>query len=94
MNNWHKSSTVSGDSGHYNEDVTLVDGALLKQGRRDNTRGGSVTNWSSAAVGNILGKSVSTPAENVPNAMDRASAIQASKITTNAIILLCHFLES
>ena len=82
IDNGHESSSVSGDSGHYNEDTTLVDGALLKQGRRNDTRGGTATNWSSAAVGNILGKSASTPAENVPNAMDRASAIQASEITT------------
>ena len=66
----------------YNEDVTLVDDALLKQGRRNDAKGGAATNWSSATVGSILGKSAHTPAEDVPNAMDRVSAIQASEITT------------
>ena len=60
MDNGHESSSVSGDSGCYNEDAMLVDDALLKYGRRSNTRGGAATNWSSAALGNILGKSASS----------------------------------
>ena len=82
MDNGHNSSSVPSDSGHYNEDATLVDDALLKQDRRGDKRGRTATNWSSAAVGNILGKSAPTPAENVPIATERASATNASIRTT------------
>ena len=82
MDNGHKSSSVSGGSGHYNEGAMLVDDALLKYGRGSNTRCGAATNWSSAAVGNILGKSAPTAAENVSIATRRASATNASDSTT------------
>ena len=82
MDNGHESSSVSGDSGHYNEDAMLVDDALLNQDRKGETRGGTANNWSSAAVGNILGESAPTHAENVPIATGGASATIATDSAT------------
>ena len=71
-NRLHSSSEPS-DSGHH-EDATQVDNALLRRGGKRVKRDGTVTNWSSAAVGNILGESAPTPTENVPTSTERASA--------------------